>query len=116
MVYMAESAAGALLEICAHTPAEDVPKSFTLLKIVGPEIAYGEITASELPADWVGLPEITQQIGSVWLESQKSSLLRVPSALVPETANCLLNPRHPEAALFQIERSYQYPFDLRLKG
>jgi hypothetical protein len=36
--------------------------------------------------------------------------------LVPETWNFLLNPAHPEATLFRIERSYEYPFDLRLKG
>jgi hypothetical protein len=35
---------------------------------------------------------------------------------VPETWNYLLNPAHPEAALFQIEHSYEYPFDLRLKS
>jgi hypothetical protein len=28
----------------------------------------------------------------------------------------LLNPAHPDASLFQIERSYEYPFDLRLKS
>ena len=60
--------------------------------------------------------ESTQLIGAAWLESRRSSVLRVPSVLVPETWNYLLNPAHPDASLFQIERSYDYPFDLRLKG
>jgi RES domain-containing protein len=59
---------------------------------------------------------ITQGIGAKWLENRKSPLLRVPSVLVAETWNFLLNPAHPEATLFRIERSYEYPFDLRLKG
>jgi RES domain-containing protein len=116
MVYMAESAAGALLEICAHTPAENVPESFTLLKIAGPDIRFEEVVLAGLPQDWVSVPKVTQQIGSDWLKSGRAALLRVPSALVPETANYLLNPLHPEAAGFQIERSYEYPFDLWLKG
>jgi len=39
----------------------------------------------------------------------------VPSALVPETFNYLLNPLHADAVLFQIEKSFRYPFDVRLK-
>jgi len=116
MVYTAESPAAALLEICAHTSADDLPPSFTLLKIEGPDIAMSEIEPGELPRDWAQQMPITQGIGAKWLENRKSPLLRVPSGLVPETWNFLLNPAHPEATLFRIERSYEYPFDLRLKG
>ena len=59
--------------------------------------------------------KITQGIGVDWLRHGHSALLRVPSVLVPETWNYLLNPKHPDAANFQIEGSYEYPFDLRLK-
>lgn len=116
MVYMAESAAGALLEICAHTPAENVPPSFTLLKITGPDIEFETVAHSGLPKDWISAPHTTQQIGAEWLTSYRSALLQVPSALVHETVNILLNPLHPDAALFEIDHSYEYPFDLRLKG
>jgi RES domain-containing protein len=116
MVYMADCPPGALLEICVHTPSERVPRSFTLLKIVGPDIEIEEVEISALPQDWKNLPEITQQIGSEWLTSERTALLRVPSALVPETANYLLNPLHPDAAQFKIDRVYEYPFDLRLKS
>jgi RES domain-containing protein len=116
MVYLADCPAGALLEICAQTPAENVPKSFTLLKIAGPDIDLEEVALSTLPQNWVSLPETTQQIGAEWLTSYRTTLLRVPSALVPETSNYLLNPLHPDAALFHIERSYEYPFDLPLKS
>jgi RES domain-containing protein len=116
MVYMAESAAGALLEICALTPAENVPPSFTLLKITGPDTSFEEVVLSGLPPNWVNLPTTTQEVGAEWLRSHRSALLQVPSALVPETSNVLLNPLHPDAAEFQIERSYEYPFDLRLKS
>jgi RES domain-containing protein len=116
VVYLAESPAGALLEICANAAADDIPPIFTLLKVVGPDITPKEIALNDLPSSWVTGFEITRPIGTAWLRDNGSALLRVPSALVPETANFLFNPLHPEAALFQIERSYEYPFDLRLKG
>jgi len=116
MVYTADCPAAALLEICAHTSAENLPSSFNLLKIDGPDTSLEEIGPHELPEDWTARMAVTQQIGATWLESRRSALLRVPSVLVPETWNYLLNPAHPDAGLFEIERSYEYPFDLRLKG
>jgi len=116
VVYLAESPAGALLEICANTSADDLPPTFTLLKIKGPDIPAGEMPVSDLPLGWVTAFEFTRGIGTEWLKGQRSALLCVPSALVPETSNYLLNPLHSDAGLFSIERSYEYPFDLRLKG
>jgi RES domain-containing protein len=114
-VYLAESPAGALVEVLAHTASGDAPPAYTLLKIVGPDIAIAKIARVELPANWTRNQALTQSIGSNWLESGRSALLQVPSVLVPETWNYLLNPIHAEAARCAIERSYEYPFDLRLK-
>jgi RES domain-containing protein len=116
VVYLAESPAGALLEICANTVADNIPSTFTLLKIIGPDITAEVIFLTDPPQNWFIEFDITRQIGTAWLRGGTSALLRVPSALVPETTNILLNPMHPDASQFQIERSYEYPFDLRLKG
>jgi RES domain-containing protein len=115
VVYLAESPAGALLEVCANTSADDLPPTFTLLKIEGSSHSH-EIKLDDLPRSWVSQMELTQRLGVEWLESRRSAVLRVPSVLVPETWNYLLNPAHPDAGLFEIERSYEYPFDLRLKS
>ncbi len=116
VVYLAETPSGALVEVCAHTSANDIPPSFTLLKIVGPDLPVEEIEPATLDQDWAVRIEITRELGSEWLKRGSSALLRVPSALVPESANYLLNPLHKDAGLFQIEKSYQYPFDVRLKS
>jgi RES domain-containing protein len=44
-----------------------------------------------------------------------SLLLRVPSVIVPETVNFLLNPSHKLAAKLRIKDMFPYPFDLPLK-
>jgi RES domain-containing protein len=116
MVYLADSAASALLETCVHTSADRVPATYTLLKVIAPETLVEEVALSNLPQDWVNQLPVTQSLGAEWLKSGRSALLRVPSVLVPETWNVMFNPLHPDGALFRIERHYDYPFDLRLKN
>jgi RES domain-containing protein len=115
VVYLAESPAGALIETCVHTSVNDIPPSFTLLKISGPDLLFEEIELSSLDRGWTDRVEITRELGSAWLRQGRGALLRVPSALVPETANVLFNPLHADAKLLQIEDSFVYPFDERLK-
>jgi len=58
---------------------------------------------------------LTREIGTEWLRGKASAALEVPSVIVPETANTLLNPLHPDAKQFVIVSSYPYPFDPRIK-
>jgi len=115
-VYLAESPAGALIETCVHTSANDIPPSFTLLKVAVPDLPLDKIELAALGRAWSERVEITRELGSQWLKRGGAALLRVPSALVPETANYLLNPLHTGAGLFQIEKSFLFPFDARLKN
>lgn len=51
----------------------------------------------------------------MWLEKNEGPLLRVSSAIVPETMNCLFNPAHKQAAKFRVVEAIRYPFDARIK-
>ena len=115
IVYLADSPASSLLEVCVHTSANDVPPEFTLLKIEGPEIEIRMVRADELPDDWRARVEVTRDLGSAWLERNDSVLLRVPSAIVPETMNYLFNPSHQDASAFRIVETIAYPLDPRIK-
>jgi RES domain-containing protein len=116
VVYLAETPAGALLEVCVHTAANDVPPSYTLLEITVPTTTRIEsLDANSLPLDCPEDLDATRAIGSEWLRSSRSALLRVPSVIVPATHNVLLNPAHPESKPIEITRLHEYPFDVRLK-
>ncbi len=116
IVYLAETPAGALLEVCVHTAANDVPPSYTLIALdVEKSASIKTLDADTLPKDWIERIEITRDIGSEWLRSMRSALLRVPSALLPATSNVLLNPLHPDAARIRIESAFDFPFDPRIK-
>ena len=115
VVYLSENPASALLEVCVHTAANDVPPDFTLLRIEGPELKVTAITESSLPDDWQVRFEVTRGLGTDWLRKKEAAILKLPSALVPQTMNFLFNPLHPDASRFQIAAAFSYPFDRRLK-
>ena len=117
IVYLAESAPGALLEVCVHTSLEDVPPTYTLLEVaVEDSVSVESVDVASLPPNWMSRPDVTQTIGTGWLKTGRSALLRVPSALVPQTTNVLLNPLHPDARLARVVDVWEYPFDLRIKA
>jgi RES domain-containing protein len=113
---MTETPASALLEVCVHTSANDVPPEFTLLKIEGKDVETPFIGIDTLPKNWQAQLEVTRDLGNTWLEKNENVLLRVPSVIVPETANSLFNPSHKLATTFRITDVFPYPFDLRLKS
>jgi RES domain-containing protein len=108
VVYLAGSPSAALLEVCVHTSANDVPPAFTLLKVEGPDLNVDAIRVKDLPA--------TRDMGTAWLRKREGVLLEVPSAIVPETFNFLFNPLHADAMKFGIADVFGWPFDLRLKA
>ncbi len=116
VVYLSESSVGAVLEVCTCTCGADAPPALKLLKVVGPNLSLEEIPESSLPGGWQQRLGLTRKLGTAWLESGKTALLKVPSMQAPETANYLLNPLHPRAELFRIERRYDYPFEAGGRG
>ena len=73
VVYLAESPAGALIESCVHTSANDIPPSFNLLKVVGPDLPFDQ---TMLKPDWSERVEITREMGSMWLRTRLLPPLR----------------------------------------
>jgi len=117
VVYLAETPAGALLEVLVHlelTP-DSLPSHYGLLKAEPPDaISVRTLGPADLGGDWVGDVILTRTIGDEWLTSHSTVLLRVPSAIVPETFNVLLNPEHPDAGRLRVLWHEQYPWDARL--
>jgi len=117
VVYCSLDPATALLETLVHMEidAEDKPERFQVLKIEGREpLMRDRVKIDGLPPDWATEIGSTQAIGDAWLASSRTLLLEVPSVLVPEAWNVLVNPLHPEARRLKIAAIYQHPFDARL--
>jgi len=118
VVYCILNPATALLETLVHIEidSEDRPERFRVLRIEGPDsLSLEKFENASLPPNWAEDITSTQAIGDRWLTERHSLLLRVPSVLVPETWNVLLNPLHTEASLLSITMTYEHAFDARLR-
>lgn len=119
IVYLAETATGALTEALVHLELDPnhLPRHYKLLKAQAPdEISIRQVTKRDLPENWVQDEVATRTIGDEWLASHETALLRVPSAIAPETFNVLLNPARREAARVVVVDWREWPWDRRLLG
>jgi RES domain-containing protein len=117
IVYLAETATGALTEALVHLELDPnhLPRHYKLLKAAAPDdVSIRQVTKRDLPKNWVQDEVATRTIGDEWLGSNESALLRVPSAIAPETFNVLLNPAHREAARVVVVEWREWPWDRRL--
>ena len=116
-VYASSHLSLAALEYLVHIDAEDAPDDLVALRISVPDdVAEVGFAPSSLPADWrqTPPPPACQAIGSEWAGRGETLLLRVPSVLVPEESNVLVNPAHPAAAGVRLIGSRPFSYDLRL--
>jgi RES domain-containing protein len=117
IVYLAETATGALAEALVHLELDPnhLPRHYKLLKAEAPDdTSIRHITKADLPKNWVQDEVATRTIGDEWLASQETALLRVPSAIAPETFNVLLNPAHREASSVVVANYREWPWDRTL--
>jgi RES domain-containing protein len=106
-VYAASSAALAVLEVRVHLdlPLELLPEDYLLVTIDLGDLALEAVTA---------MPAAPQAFGDTWLRDERTPVLQVPSVIVPESSNLLLNPAHPDAAGVLIIQRRRFAFDQRL--
>ena len=117
VVYCAQNPAAALLEILVHfeIDIQNLPLRYRLLKIEASDDVHIErVSGDQLPADWPEETGVTRARGDGWLASGSSALLSVPSAIVPETFNVLLNPAHQDAKRVVIVETGEHAIDSRL--
>ncbi len=114
IVYLAESPAGAMIEVLVHLELDeaDWPRSYHLLQVGYPEGL--RIEALKPGKSWRGSLSASRRAGDEWLRSGRSALARVPSAILPQTWNVLLNPEHADAKQVRMVRTIRADYDPRL--
>ena len=119
ILYCAPNPATAVLEVLVHA-AVNQPASLSKHKFVKIEIPddldRSQIDEQRLPPEWSRQLRLTRAWGDRWLAEQKTAICLVRSALVPETTNVLINPRHPQAVRIVRSAVFPYPLDKRLFG
>lgn len=116
LVYASGTRALCLLEILAGLGSVRPLPSYVLIPAIFDDALVLPVTSNHLPPDWRKSPPTpsTQGIGDSWADQGTSAVLRVPSAIVPDEHNYLLNPAHPDFRLVQIGPSEEITIDSRL--
>ena len=117
--YTSESRALALLEVFVHlNSSEDLPNDRYYVEINIPDtLDVLEVNIDDLPKDWKSNPPtaITQTIGDDFVDFNEAAILKVPSSIVPNEYNYLINPNHPDAKEIRVIKTERVMFDSRLK-
>jgi RES domain-containing protein len=119
VVYAASTISLATLEALAHLGDNISIRNAFLVQISVPQSVWRRrelIEAKSLPPTWVAEPpgSTTMLFGDRWIAGMSAPLLLVPSVIVPEEYNVLINPAHPQAKGITAMVLRQYVYDPRL--
>ena len=114
VVYFGAGAAIVVLEKLAHLNPDTLPADL-MLGLFEAEVSVGDVWPEE-SARSRELEDIdlTRAAGQEWLQSGRSCVLRVPSIVVPEEHNLVMNPLHAEARAVTLVTERPFTFDGRL--
>lgn len=118
MVYTAESASLALLEVLVHVGSSSLLPSYSLIAAEVDDSLVERLGERDLPAAWRSSPPppALQLLGDEWVASGRSAVLAVPSVVVPWEWNYLLAPEHPDFAAIVVGEPRRLDVDQRLAG
>jgi len=115
MLYTTQHISLALLEMLVHTQFTDYAVELDLVYIQLPAgLEIKEINLPKLKNNWVTDEEYTRFMGDEFIRSKQSLALRVPSAVVQEEFNFIINPIHPEFKKVKITKTKSFRPDKRL--
>lgn len=120
LIYTAHTRALACLETLVHLGSGGLPLNRYLVQIDIPDDVWAArqiLSHKTTPVGWDALPagKVSLDIGSKWLNTAASCILEVPSSIVPEESNLLINPAHPDTARLVATKIRKWCYDARIK-
>lgn len=118
VLYTSESRSLAAMEYLVHLSLANIPPDIKIISIGIPDSSVPkQLNVSELPKDWRRnpAPMMLAEIGTRWALGLESLLLRVPSAVIMQEFNILINPAHPDMKAVHILDVDPFIYDERLR-
>jgi RES domain-containing protein len=116
MVYTAGSVSLATLELIVHLETAAVLPSYSICSVDFANSLVEVLNRADLPRDWQHspAPRQVQVLGDEWISRGSSVVLRVPSAVVEDESNYLINPAHKDFSRLRLGRMKRFNLDSRL--
>ncbi len=115
ILYTAANSALALLETVVHISTIPI-ESYCMICLAIPEDKISELSITQLPDDWFAnlSPDSIKLIGDSFVKNNQYLALKLPSAILFEESNYLLNPNHADFKLAKVLFSRKVAIDQRL--
>jgi RES domain-containing protein len=116
-LYASASRALAILEYSVNVNVIDIPRALSIASIEIPGNAIATVSVKDLPGDWRQLPapSSAKDFGTALLKKAAALVIKIPSVVIPEEWNYLVNPLHPDIKNIAVTCITDYPYDLRIK-
>lgn len=119
VVYTASHISLVAIELAVHLGELAVIRDLFLVKVSVPKAVWDarqQLTIGKLNPAWSAVPSgrTSKDAGTLWAKRNVSPLLEVPSVIVPEETNVLINPTHPDSAKISATVIRQFLFDPRM--
>ena len=117
VVYASATLSLAAQELFVHLDPAEVPKDLVAVSADIPDsVRIKVLGATGLPKNWrqYPAPESLAAIGTAWARSLETAVLEVPSAVIPQERNYLLNPAHADFVRIRSSRPEPFAFDPRM--
>lgn len=115
-LYTSENISLCILEILVRTSRKTSPDTYTLISISIPDDGIFSLQIKKLKNGWQHNLDYTQGIGEDFLKENQALCLKVPSAIVSQENNFLINPLHDDFKKVKIISSELLELDKRLLG
>ena len=99
VVYTSATLSLAALEYLVNLDSDLFPENLVALSADIPsDLMIQSVATADLPANWREYPgpDVLCVIGAAWAAARHAAVLSVPSVVIPEERNYLLNPAHPQ--------------------
>jgi RES domain-containing protein len=116
IVYTASLISLATLELIVHVPRARRLPEYNLVPCYFHEVLVEEVDRAKLPPNWrmYPAPPELQELGETWVHEERCAVLRVPSAVIEEESNYLLNPAHEDFKSIDVGQPRPFTLDYRL--
>lgn len=116
VLYTSSSIALATLEMLVRIPIRFSIPDLVIAHIKVPDDSVFNVEVKSLPRKWNQdpSPDALKKITEKWISNAKFLLMRVPSAVVPQNYNYIINPAHSRFNEVKIIKKEPFTFDKRI--
>lgn len=116
-IYTSESRALAVLEYTVNVNIDEIPRALSITTYDIPTDELQALAVADLPGDWrqAPAPSSTKNFGTAFLKEAITPVIKIPSCVIIQEYNYLLNPVHAHGKYFKIIDVEDFIYDVRIK-